>query len=303
MNRGPTDGRLGRQGDGLRQLRELRGSRGATAPPWVAVAGAKGGVGKTLLAVNLALQLARAGQRTLLVDFDPGCGNVDVHLRLSPRRTLEDVLAGRCPPAAALVDGPGGLRVLAGRSGSSRLAARLADDAARPGVLAAVGDAAAGLDVVVCDTGAGIGPAVLAVAGRAELVLGATTPEPSALTDTYALCKVLHRRGRPLPRLVVNRVRSRDEAMRTAGRLATVCARFLAAPCELLGWVRDDPELERSVFEQRPFALHGHGEALADLRALAAATRSALPPLPRRQGRPPAEIALPAAPTGPPRPA
>jgi flagellar biosynthesis protein FlhG len=253
--------------------------------PWVAVAGGKGGVGKTLLAVNLALLLRRAGHRTLLVDFDPGLGNVDVHLRLSPLFTLEDLARGACTARQAIVDGPAGLRVLTGRSGSTQMTT---DPAFVAQVLAAVDAAAQDFDVVVCDTGAGIGPAVLGVACRADLVLAVATPDPAALTDTYALCKLLRHRSRPLPRLVQNRVRSRDEAMRSAGKLATVCRRFLDADLPLLGWVTDDPLLSLSVSEQRPFALHGLGHPLEDLRALTAAVLAALPAMPRRRAPAPA---------------
>jgi len=240
--------------------------------------GAKGGVGKTLLAVNLAIMVAQRGQRTLLVDLDPGCGNVDVHLRIARHRSLDDVVAGRCSLEEALVAGPGGLAVLGGRSGS----ATLTDPAGIRSALDAIARFATDFDVVVFDTGAGIGPAVLAVAEHADLVLGTTTPDPSALTDAYALCKQLHLRKRPLPRLLVNRARSRDEAMRTAGHLQTVCRRFLERDCLLFAWVRADRALERSVLEQRPFAIHGESPASQDLQALCAVTMSALPPLPRR---------------------
>ena len=249
--------------------------------PMLAIAGAKGGVGKTMLATNLALLLARAGHRTLLVDFDPGCGNVGVHLRLSATHDLEAVARDEAPVREALVDGPGGIRVLLGRSGSTWLAG---DDAsARDRALRAILDVSREFAVVVVDTGAGIGPATLAVAERADLVLGVTTPDAPALTDAYALCKVLHRRGRPLPRLVVNRVRNRDEAMRTAARLTAVARKFLDAEVVASGWVADDPLVARSIQDQQPLALFGQGTGLDDLRSVCAEALAALPPLARRQ--------------------
>lgn len=243
--------------------------------PWIAVAGAKGGVGKTTIAVNLALLLARAGHRTLLVDFDPGCGNVAVHLRLSSPRDLEDVAAGTVPARSALVDGPGGIRVLMGRSGSTALAG--GDPALLEHALLAIGELAKDFDVVVCDTGAGIGPATLAVAQRADLVLGVTTADAVALTDAYALCKVLQLRGAPLPQLVVNRARSRDEAMRTAGKFGAAIRKFLGGEVKLCGWVVQDGLVELSIADQRPLALFGQGSGLEDLRALCAAVLAQLP--------------------------
>ncbi len=248
---------------------------GASPCPWIAVAGAKGGVGKTTLAVNLAILIARSGRRVLLVDADPGCGNVAVHLRLPGERHLDDVLEQRCSPRDAIVPGPGGIGVLTTRSGATTFA-----DAAHLSLaVAAIDRAAAGYDVVVCDTGAGIGPATLAVAERAEVVLSVTTPDVAALTDAYALCKVLHARARPLPRLVVNRVRSRDEAMRTAGKLAAVIGKFLGGACTLTGWIGESAAIASSLAAQRPVAVDGDDAAIVDLRALCAA---ALAELPRR---------------------
>jgi flagellar biosynthesis protein FlhG len=252
------------------------------AAPWLCIAGAKGGVGKTTLAVNLALLLARAGHRTLLVDFDPGCGNIGVHLRLSAERDIEDLADGSSSAAQALLDGPGGIRLLLGRSGPTRLH----DAAACERALRAIAAIGRDFDVVVFDTGAGIGPASLAVAERAALVLAVTTSDAAAVTDTYALCKALHRRGRPLPHLVANRVTTREEAMRTATRLSAVARKFLATEMPFVGAVQQDTEIELAVRDQRPLALFGQGRAFDDLRALTAATLAKLPPLARRQARP-----------------
>jgi flagellar biosynthesis protein FlhG len=248
--------------------------------PWLAVAGAKGGVGKTTLAVNLALLLARAGHRTLLVDFDPGCGNVAVHLRLAGRRDLDDLAAGTCSAREALIDGPGGLRVLTGRSGSTTFAG--GDRAAIDRALAAVTSLAPSFDIVVLDTGAGIGPATLAVAAQANRVLAVTTPDAAALTDTYALCKVLHLQGRELPRLVVNRTPTREAAMQTANRLGTVARKFLARDISLCGWISADDQFAQSIAEQRPLALAATSPAQDELRGLCAAALAGLPPLARR---------------------
>lgn len=246
----------------------------ARTPPWIAVSGGKGGVGKTLVAVNLALGLQKLGHRTLLVDVDPGLANVDVHLRLAAPFDLEHLGDGACEPWEAVVDGPGRLRVVLGRSGSTRLAG--GDAAFLRRALDGVALAARASDVVVCDTGAGIGPAVLEVCRRARLTLAVTTPDPAALTDTYALAKVLRQHDLPLPHLVVNQVRSAAQAQNLADRLGSAVERFLAMPLPHLGSLRTDAGLARSVLEQRPFAAFGAGAGADDLRALAVAAAGVL---------------------------
>ncbi len=268
-----------------RATRQVHTARPATpiaaaAAPWLAVTGGKGGVGKTLVAVNVAILAARAGYRTLLADLDPGLANVDVHLRLAPRWTLEDLAAGACSPAEAIAFGPAGVGMLAGRSGSTALAGDGAT-AAVAAAHAALARAARGFDLVVCDTGAGIGPAVLATIERAAFALLVTTPDPAAATDAYALAKLLMQRGRPAPHLVVNRVRDREHALRTATRLSSVAQRFLGASLPFAGWLCTDAGLERSVAHQRPFATSGDGPAMEDLRAVCAAALSQVPGLVR----------------------
>ncbi|MCA8955876.1 MAG: AAA family ATPase [Planctomycetes bacterium] len=254
----------------------------APSTPWIAVTGGKGGVGKTVVATNLAIGIARAGHRVLLVDLDPGLANVDVHLRIAPRFDLEDLAEGACSAAQAIVAAPGGIEVLCGRSGSTRLAEE-------PGFLAraldAIAVAAESFDVVVCDTGAGIGRPVTDTAARCASLLAVTTPDPAAITDTYALCKLLATRGIRLPGILVNRVRDRDEAMRAATKLTTVAERFLGNRVALAGWIHEERALELSVRNQRPFSLAGSGQALDDMRALAAKTLSTIPASARRLGR------------------
>jgi flagellar biosynthesis protein FlhG len=249
--------------------------------PWLCIAGAKGGVGKTVLASNLSLLLARAGYRTLLVDFDPGTGNVGVQLRLNSEYDLDDVAAKRCKIQDAIVQGPGRLHVLLGRSGLTDLTSCSPSDIAD--LLRAIRTASTDFDVVVFDTGAGLNPSTLAVVEQSDLTLGVTTPEITALTDAYALCKVLHARGIALPKLVVNRTRSREEAIRTASKLNTITEKFLKSKTDLAGWISLDSQIESSIRDQRPLTLFGQCQGLEDLRSICAAALAGLPKMKRRQ--------------------
>lgn len=239
--------------------------------PWVTVSGGKGGVGKTTVAVNLALQIARSGYRVLLADLDPGLANIDVQLRIAPEFSLEDLAAGRASPADTVVPAQGGIQVLCGTSGSTRLQTD-------PDLLAAaihgIGRCARNHDVVICDTGAGIGESVMAASGRADLCLAVTNPDPVAVTDAYALIKVMVDQGLRPPELVVNSVRGREHALQTATRLSAVTSKFLGTGISLAGWIARDPKVEKGVRTQHPFALGDRGPALEDLRALSAAVLS-----------------------------
>ena len=249
--------------------------------PWLCIAGAKGGVGKTMLACNLSLLLARAGYRTLLVDFDLGTGNVGVQLRLQGGYDLDDVATHRCSVHEAIVQGPGRLQVLLGRSGPTDLTSSSPAHIAE--LLRTIRTAANDYDVVVFDTGAGLNPSMLAIAEQCDLTLGVTTPEVTSLTDAYALCKVLHARGCALPHLVINRTRSRDEAMRTAAKLNAVTEKFLSTKSVLAGWISLDPQIETSIRSQRPLTLFAACQGLEDLSSICAAALASLPAMKRRQ--------------------
>lgn len=231
----------------------------AGTPPLVLFTGGKGGVGKSLLAANAAVALASRGHRVLLADLDLGLADLDVLLRLRCERTLEDALAGRVRFADCVVDGPGGVRVLGGSSGTPSMG-RLDDDE-RAKLFEGLFDVSREHDVVIADGAAGIGPEVLESCALADHVLVVTTPEPAALTDAYGLIKALHQetvehgRDVPTPELVVNQARSVEDAEHAAAKLRTVCERFLARSPRTAGWMPASTAIARSAALQQPFAL------------------------------------------------
>ncbi|NDY41807.1 MinD/ParA family protein [Dissulfurirhabdus thermomarina] len=252
--------------------------------PFVAVSSGKGGVGKTSLALNLALAMAGVGRRILLVDGDLGLANIDVMLGLDVRGTIRDVLAAGGDPREVLVTPAPNLAVLPASSGVPDMAALGPDD--RSALEEVLEDLAADHDLVLVDTAAGIGPSVLwfnAFADRNLLVL---TPDPTSLTDAYALVKVLcreHHRRRVT--VVANMVRDDREARRIHDNLARVTERFLGLRPELLGAVPRDPAVERAVRAQVPLLRNDPDRPAA--RAVRELAERILTWLPRARGQAP----------------
>ncbi len=217
----------------------------------IAVASGKGGVGKTNLVVNLAVALARAGQRVCILDADLGLANVDVLLGLTPQASLLHVLRGERRLVDVIVDGPAGVRVIPAASGVEELTALTTAERLR--LLDEVDALADGLDVLLVDTAAGISSNVLYFTAAAAEALIVVTAEPTSLTDAYALIKVLALRyGRREFLVVVNMAADAADASATFQRLARVAERFLCVRLEYQGYVPYDDAVPRAVRQQQP---------------------------------------------------
>jgi len=271
-----------RPGAGLRRvLRDLRPRARV-----LAVVSGKGGVGKTSLAVNLAIGLAAAGRRVLLLDADIGLANVDLLLGQRPHGHLGHVLAGRMELADAVQEGPAGIAWIPGAPQMPALA-RIGHKHCNA-ILEGLSDLEARHDLVVLDAPAGIGSGVLALARQADELLLVTTPEPTSLLDAYALLKAAAASGASgstssgaggasAPalgqiRLIVNMVAHRRDAERVHARLREAAGRFLGLPMDLLGYVFSDGHVGRAVHRQEPLLLaYPHSQAAWCVKRLVSA--------------------------------
>jgi len=224
----------------------------------IAVSSGKGGVGKTNLTANLAVALARQGERVCVLDADLGLANLDLLLGLSPRLTLLDVLRGDHRLEDVIVDGPAGVRVIPAASGCEDLT--ILDPAARLHLLDEIDALGEAIDVLLVDAAAGISQNVLHFTAAAADALLVITPEPTALTDAYALMKVLASRyGRREFLVAVNMAAGAADAEAAFARLARVAERFLRIRVEYLGYVPWDDAVPRAVRQQVPVLLAAPG--------------------------------------------
>src|SRR5688572_17330968 len=175
--------------DQASQLRTLARSRRRASV--IAVTSGKGGVGKSNVAVNLAITLSAAGRRVVLLDADLGLANADVLCNVHLPSNLSHVIARRKDLSEVMVKAPGGFSLIGSPSGQARMAGL--SDVARQRIVDALAELGERADVILIDTGAGISPNVLAFTRAADKVLIVTTPEPTAITDAYAVVKVLSR--------------------------------------------------------------------------------------------------------------
>ncbi|RMH58458.1 MAG: MinD/ParA family protein [Candidatus Hydrogenedentota bacterium] len=236
-------------------LRLLRGRNGAKQRPSriVGVGSGKGGVGKTNVALNLAIELAMRGRQTCIFDADFGTANVCILAGITPRYTVSHVLKRGMGISEVIVEGPAGLKIVPGSSGMPDLADL--DDSRRRRLRNALSNATSPADYLVVDVGAGMSSRVLGFLENADIVLLVTTPEPTSVADAYALLKGLVARDfRSRIGLIVNRAESIQQARTTAERFRVSAMKYLEQPVEWSGFILEDAEVRKAVARRRPFA-------------------------------------------------
>lgn len=250
-----------------------------TLPMVFSVTSGKGGVGKTNLSVNLACRLAGMGKRVVLVDADLGLANVDVILGLTPQKNLFHLFHEGASLRDVLFETPYGFSILPASSGVSEMIALSTGQKLE--LLEAVGELEDELDYLVVDTGAGISDNVLYFNLAAQERLVVLTPEPTSLTDAYALIKVLKlTHGVEHFKVCVNMAQDQKIAREIFSRLYQACDHFLSGvSLELTGIVPRDPAVREAVVRQEPFCI-GAPESAAALAVdgLAAAITRWEPP-------------------------
>lgn len=201
-----------------------------------AIASGKGGVGKTSLTLTMAVLLAKRKKRVLVVDADTGLANLDVQLNITPTKDLLYVVTGQAAVADVILGTPHGFDVIPGRAGHSGMANL--SQAAVGSLMANLRTLTTRYDIILLDISAGVHAAALAFCAAADATLLITIPDPSSLTDAYALMKLLWKEhGSANVQLIINQASSR-EAAAVHAKLAHAAEHFLGLPdVPLLGHV------------------------------------------------------------------
>ncbi|SEB47157.1 MinD/ParA family protein [Paenibacillus sp. GP183] len=242
------------QAQGLRNLVQIQNEHGTRETRVITVTSGKGGVGKSNFTLNFALTLQSRGYKVLVFDADIGLANIDVLMGVSSKYSLYHLLKKEKTIWEIIQKGHNDLEFIAGGSGFNDLL-RLTDDELDY-FANQVNQLSGYVDFIIFDTGAGLSKETLKFILAAEETIVVTTPEPTSITDAYAIIKMVNSMGHKVPfTLVINRVTDVKEGKHTADKISLVAKQFLHIDIPTLGFVDDDNSVSKAVKKQIPFTI------------------------------------------------
>lgn len=224
----------------------------------ITVTSGKGGVGKSNVAINLACQFKKMGQRVIILDADFGLANIEIMFGAVPKHNLCDLIYQGKDIKDIITWGPSNVGFISGGSGIAGMANLNRDYLGY--IIQNLAQLDAMADVIIIDTGAGISDAVLEFLVASGEVIVVTTPEPTSITDSYSLLKALNRHPRfsrenSQIKVIANRIGSEEEGRQLFAKLNVVVNRYLKLPISYLGGIPIDDRLAESVMQQMPVTL------------------------------------------------
>ena len=247
------------QAQQLRNVIKLRNQNYIPDARVITITSGKGGVGKSNTAVNLAIQLAKAGKRVIIFDADFGLSNVEVMFGKVPKYNLSDLIYNGMGIREIISAGPLDIGFISGGSGIIGLNNLNRDQIAY--LVKSIGELNEIADFILIDTGAGVSDQVLEFVLASPEVLLVTTPEPSSLTDSYSLLKALYRSPDFLEEnttvhVLANKVNSVEDGKAVFHKLNSVVEQFLHGDLDFVGMIPQDSALERAVRQQKTVSLN-----------------------------------------------
>ncbi len=246
------------QAENLRNIIKKQNQKEVTNARVIAVTSGKGGVGKSSVSINLAIQFTKMGKKVIILDADFGLANIEVMFGVIPQYNLSDMMFKGKELKDIIMDGPEGVKFISGGSGIARLVNLDKEQVKR--LVSKLSDLENMADVIIIDTGAGISPSVMEFLVASPETILVTTPEPTSITDSYALLKALamhenFRKGETNIKMIANRVNSESEARNLYEKLNMVVTKFLNINIQYLGCVPQDNNIVKAVMRQQPVSL------------------------------------------------
>lgn len=245
------------QASNLRNIVKKHQVTSPTRARVITVTSGKGGVGKSNVSVNLAIQLKKLGKKVIIFDADFGLANVEVIFGIVPKYNLFDIIYNNKTITEVLQNGPLGIEFLSGGSGVKELL-RL-DRAQLAFLVEKLNELDKYADVIIIDTGAGISDAVLSFIYASTEIILVTTPEPTSVTDAYAVLKAIKKNQSTTFQkdihVLINRVVSDAEGLDVFDKLNKVTQKFLGLELKNIGFLPEDKSLPKAVVEQKPVSI------------------------------------------------
>ena len=246
------------QAENLRAIIKKQNQKQIDNTRIIAVTSGKGGVGKSSVSINLALQFQKMGKRVIILDADFGLANIEVMFGIIPKSNMSDLIFKGKELSEIITEGPEGVGFISGGSGIAKLnnldreqIRRLVNKLSELEKLA---------DIVIIDTGAGISSSVMEFLMACPETIIITTPEPTSITDSYALLKALTMydgfdRKNTKVRVIANKVSTAEEGRDLYEKLSSVVEKFLDIDVEFLGEIPQDTIISKAVMKQKPVSM------------------------------------------------
>lgn len=221
----------------------------------ITVTSGKGGVGKSSISVNLAIALSRLGKRVIILDADFGLANIEVMIGIKPKYNLADLMFRGKNLSDIVTKGPENIGFISGGSGIQELTNLTKNQIIY--LIQKLVELDKTTDIIIIDTGAGINDSVLEFITASSEILLVATPEPTSITDAYALLKTLNRKSDfsvddTVIKVITNRVSSEENGEEIYEKLNIVSSKFLKIKLEYLGYLPLDSTVTSAVIKQQP---------------------------------------------------
>ena len=246
------------QAEGIRNVIKLQNQQMTPKARVITITSGKGGVGKSSVAVNLAVQLRKLGKRVIIFDADLGLANVEVMFGAIPKYNLSDLIYQGRDIREIITPGPMDIGFISGGSGIVTMNNLTKDQISY--LVHSLSKLDELADVILIDTGAGVSDSVLEFVIASPEVILVTTPEPSSLTDSYSLLKALYRNPGFIKNgiqihVVANKVNSVQEGKLVYDKLESVVSQFLHGTLHYFGMIPQDAVIEKAVRQQKTVSL------------------------------------------------